>query len=63
MKDATRYFIGAALLTVLAAMIIWRLAGGSDSDWVVGLITAAPALAAAVGLAVVGRLRSKQPRG
>ncbi len=48
-------FVGAALLGLLGVLVVWRLATSPDSDWVVGLITATPALLIAAGLVLLGR--------
>lgn len=51
---------GAAASLVLAGYIVITLSTGPDSDWAVGLFTAAPALALAAGLAVLSRLDDRR---
>ena len=53
--------VASVAFVVLAAVIVWRVAGGPDSDWVVGVVTAAPAAMIAFGLAVAGRRQHARP--
>ncbi len=57
-------FAGAALLALLGALVVLGSATSSDSDWVVGLITATPALLPAAVLVLVGRsVQKSEPTG
>ena len=60
-RSGKPYLVAAAALAVLAAVIVWQVAGGPDSDWVVGVITAAPAAMIAFGLALVGHRQQERP--
>lgn len=44
---------GASVSLVLAGYVVIKLSMGPDSDWAVGLMTAAPVLGLAAGLAVL----------
>lgn len=51
---------GAAASLALAGYIVIKLSTGPDSDWAVGLFTAAPALALAAGLAFLARADTRR---
>ena len=49
-------------MLVLGIAVVWRLADGPDSDWLVGLITASPSLLLAALLLIAG-LRVRRSGG